>query len=128
MSLSYSKVGAAYKKTQTQSVVEVADPHAVVLAMLDELLKAMRAFANNADLKAGGDREVKSKSFARSLTIIYALQSSLDFEKGGDIANNLFQLYEYARHHRHHKADTKPQNNRLQKLLHNVFRLPHHEM
>ena len=61
MSLSYSKVGAAYKKTQTQSVAEVADPHAVVLAMLDELLKAMRAFANNADLKAGGDREVKSK-------------------------------------------------------------------
>ena len=97
MSLSYNKVGAAYKKTQTQSVAEVADPHAVVLAMLDELLKAMRAFANNADLKAGGDREVKSKSFARSLTIIYALQSSLDFEKGGDIANNLFQLYEYAR-------------------------------
>lgn len=81
MSLSYGKVGAAYKKTQTQSVVEVADPHAVVLAMLDELLKAMRAFANNADLKAGGDREVKSKSFARSLTIIYALQSSLDFER-----------------------------------------------
>ena len=40
---------------------------------------------------------MKSKHFARSLTIIYALQTSLDFEKGGEIAENLFQLYEFAR-------------------------------
>ena len=31
------------------------------------------------------------------MTIIYALQSSLDFEKGGEIARGLFQLYEYCR-------------------------------
>ena len=34
---------------------------------------------------------------SRSLTIIYALQSSLNFEEGGEIAENLFRLYEYAR-------------------------------
>jgi len=48
-------------------------------------------------LRAGGDHELKSKHFARALTIIYALQSSLDFEKGESIATNLFQLYEFAR-------------------------------
>ena len=32
---------------------------------------------------------------ARSLSSIYALQTSLNFEKGGKIATNLFQLYEY---------------------------------
>ena len=34
---------------------------------------------------------------ARSLSSIYALQTSLNFEKGGKIAINLFQLYEYCR-------------------------------
>jgi flagellar protein FliS len=34
---------------------------------------------------------------ARVLTSVYVLQSSLDFERGGDISTNLFQLYEYTR-------------------------------
>ena len=38
-----------------------------------------------------------SKYMARSLSSIYALQTSLNFEKGGKIATNLFQLYEYCR-------------------------------
>ena len=41
--------------------------------------------------------ESKSSSFAKSLTIIYSLQTSLDFENGGDISNNLFKIYEYSR-------------------------------
>ena len=57
----------------------------------------MQLFEANIDLRNGGDAEVKSKHFARALTIIYALQSSLDFEKGESIATNLFQLYEFAR-------------------------------
>lgn len=97
MSMNYGKVGAAYKNVERQAVAEISDPHAIVLTMFDELIKSMNVFADHADLKAGGVLELKSKNFARSLTIIYALQSSLDFEKGGDIANNLFQLYEYAR-------------------------------
>ena len=42
-------------------------------------------------------QEAKSSSFAKSLTIIYSLQTSLDFEKGGEISNNLFKIYEYSR-------------------------------
>ena len=41
--------------------------------------------------------EIRAEKMSRSLTIIYALQSSLDFEQGGEIAENLFRLYEYAR-------------------------------
>ena len=41
--------------------------------------------------------DTKSTSFAKSLTIIYSLQTSLDFEKGGEISNNLFRIYEYSR-------------------------------
>ena len=38
-----------------------------------------------------------SKYFVKCLTTIYSLQTSLDFENGGKIATNLFQLYEFCR-------------------------------
>jgi flagellar protein FliS len=65
--------------------------------MFNALLKSMGIFAENVDISNGGKLELKSKHFARALTIIYALQSSLDFEKGESIATNLFTLYEFAR-------------------------------
>ena len=39
----------------------------------------------------------KSKNMSKCLTIIYGLQTSLDFDNAPDIAGNLFQLYEFAR-------------------------------
>ena len=36
-----------------------------------------------------------SKNVSRSLTTIYSLQTSLDFDKGGEIAGNLAELYGY---------------------------------
>jgi len=95
--MNYNNITQAYQNAERQALEEMNDPHQIVLTMLDALLKSMRFFVDNIDLKNGGDAQLKSKHFARALTIIYALQSSLDFEKGGDIANNLFQLYEYAR-------------------------------
>lgn len=94
--MDYSKVSQAYKKTEEHSVYEIEDPHAIVETMLIELVKSMTIFVENIDLKTG-NLELKSKHFSRALTIIYGLQSSIDFEKGGDIANGLFQIYEYAR-------------------------------
>ena len=41
--------------------------------------------------------QIKSKNLSKSLSIIYGLQTSLDFDKALDIANNLFHLYEYCR-------------------------------
>ena len=86
----------AYRNTERQALEELNDPYEIILTMLDALIKSMTLFTENIDIKSG-NHEIKSKHFARALTIIYSLQSSLDFEKGGDIANNLFQLYEYAR-------------------------------
>ena len=34
----------------------------------------------------------------RSLAILHALQSCLDFENGGEISDNLFKLYEYSKY------------------------------
>ena len=39
----------------------------------------------------------QASQFSRALTILYGLQSSLNFDEGGEIAENLFRLYEYAR-------------------------------
>ena len=95
--MNYNNITKAYQNAEQQALEEMNDPHKIILTMLNALLKSMQLFVENIDLKNGGNAELKSKHFARALTIIYALQSSLDFEKGGDIANNLFQLYEYAR-------------------------------
>ncbi|MDC3298809.1 flagellar protein FliS [bacterium] len=95
--MNYQNITQAYQNAERQALEEMDDPHLIVLTMLNALLKSMQIFEVNIDLRAGGDHELKSKHFARALTIIYALQSSLDFEKGESVATNLFQLYEFAR-------------------------------
>ena len=86
----------AYSNSEREAVLEVEDPHAIISLMFDELIKAMGVFLNNLDLKSA-NTVARNNAFSRSLTLIYALQSSLNFEKGGDIADNLFTLYEFAR-------------------------------
>ena len=94
--MSVNKMMQAYTKSDHQTVAESNDPMAIVALLFDELIRAMQDFVVQSH-KDNGKKEVRSRQFSRSLTIIYALQSSLNFEEGGDIANNLFHLYEYAR-------------------------------
>ena len=63
---------------------------------LDELLRAMRSYANHVD-KDKSNKARKNNQFTRSLTMLYGLQSCLNFDEGGEVAENLFRLYEYAR-------------------------------
>lgn len=95
--MNFGKISQAYEDIEKQSLTDADDPHLVVSVLFKELLKSMTLFVDNINVRDGGDLNVKSKHFARSLTILYGLQSSLDFEKGGSIAENLFQLYEFAR-------------------------------
>ena len=93
--VNYNTASQAYKLTETAGLSEINDPHDIVNTLFKELLKSMNNFKDSL-----GDKEqidLKSKSFSRSLTIIYSLQTSLDFEKGGEISNNLFRIYEYSR-------------------------------
>ncbi len=96
MSQKYKKMTDVYQSTERNALAETEDPHKLVLIMFDALIKSMEIYIDNIDLKTA-DLELRSKHFSRSLTIIYSLQSSLDFEKGGEIATNLFQTYEFAR-------------------------------
>jgi len=92
----YKKMTDVYQSTERNALAETEDPHKLVLIMFDALIKSMEIYIDNIDLKTA-DLDLRSKHFSRSLTIIYSLQSSLDFEKGGEIATNLFQTYEFAR-------------------------------
>jgi flagellar protein FliS len=90
------KMMHAYANSEREAAVESDNPHALIAVMYDELLRSMNSFCANLE-KNNADLELRGKSMSRSLTIIYALQSSLNFEEGGEIAENLFRLYEYAR-------------------------------
>ena len=98
----------AYKKTQ-QSSNTVVSSHEIVRSLMKELLNSMQKIVldiqedrrkeelstfMNKDFKTKKALK-KSQNLSKSLSIIYGLQTSLDFDKALEIATNLFQLYEY---------------------------------
>ena len=100
-----------YKKTQ-QSSNEVTSSHQIVRILMKELINSMQKivldiqdekkrkldrFMIDRPYKEKNTRN-KSKNLSKSLSIIYGLQTSLDFDKALEISNNLFQLYEFCRY------------------------------
>ena len=100
----------AYKKTQ-QSSSSVTSSHEIVKTLMKELVNSMKKIVldiqdeekrkQNQILvdKAFEEKTArhKSKNVTKSLSIIYGLQTCLDFDKAPEIAINLFQLYEFVR-------------------------------
>ena len=102
-----SNVFNVYKKVKKSGDL-VKSPYEIVKIILNELQRNIHLMILEIDKKKAFTisrkfKEVKSsqnsisKYLVRSLTTIYSLQTSLDFEKGGTIATNLFQLYEFCR-------------------------------
>ena len=104
--MNYNKMLEAYSNSEKKAIVEAEDSHAMVLLLFDELIKTLRVFSENIKLD-NNNTNVRTENMSRALTIIYALQSSLDFEQGGEIAENLFRLYEYARQQVINEAKTQ---------------------
>ena len=84
-----------YKKTDQMNVTE-PDATSILIKCFDELIKSVKTFQTNIVPNTENFRR-KSSSFSRALTILYSLQSSIDFEKDLGIAKSLFQIYEYTR-------------------------------
>jgi flagellar protein FliS len=102
-----SNVLNVYKKVEKAGDV-IKSPYEIIKIILNELQRNIHLMILEIDKKKAFTisrkfKEVKSsqnaisKYLVRSLTTIYSLQTSLDFEKGGTIATNLFQLYEFCR-------------------------------
>ena len=99
------KILNAYKNANRDAVVESDDPQAMIMLLLDELLRAMRGYVSA--VSNNNSKEMrKNDQFTRSLTMLYGLQSCLNFDEGGEIAENLYRLYEYARVQLLHTSQT----------------------
>ena len=96
-----------YRKVEKSGDL-VKSPYEIVKVILNELQRHIHLMILEIDKKKAFTisrkfKEVKicqnsiSKYVVRCLTTIYSLQTSLDFEKGGEISNNLFKIYEYSR-------------------------------
>lgn len=83
-----------YAAVHSGSRTEGATPHGLVKILFDELLLALESAAL---AERQGDRMKVSDKQARAMSILFALESSLDYDKGGDVALGLAQIYREAR-------------------------------
>ena len=90
----FNAARARYQQVDVVSRVEGADPHALVAILYEELLKALDAMAIAAARKDFGQRGERQ---ARALRLLSGLETSLDFEKGGELALDLARVYREGR-------------------------------
>ena len=94
--MNYSASMKQYINTDIAAKTTNLNSHKIIEEILKELKKYMETLAYSIDNEPTVST-IKSKSFSKCLTAIYILQSSLDFEKGGEIADNLYSIYEFCK-------------------------------
>lgn len=84
----------AYKAVQTDVAVAAASPHNLIVLLFDGALAAIAAARTNL---AQENIEAKGLAVSKAIDIITnGLKVSLDQEAGGELAQNLADLYDYA--------------------------------
>lgn len=83
---------AAYRSVSAHGAVAEGDPHALVLTLFDAVLGRLTA-ARTCIEKAEVTR--KAGLLHSSVVLLGELRGSLDVQKGGQLAQNLSELYEY---------------------------------
>lgn len=91
--MSYLAARTQYRRTEDGILPDLVNPHEIVLVTLRELHRSLLVLSA---AQSEGQR-YPNTHVTRGLTAIYVLQSSLDFEQGGEIATNLFSVYEFVR-------------------------------
>ncbi|RVU34561.1 flagellar export chaperone FliS [Rheinheimera riviphila] len=86
----------AYKSVGVKNDLAVADPHRVIQLLMQGSLENMALAKGAIERK---DFVVKSKSVSKAMTIIAALQNSLDMAAGGEVSENLWSLYDFMVNH-----------------------------
>lgn len=81
-----------YQQTNAQSDIMDADPHRLIQMLLAGALDRLAIARGHMQR---GELRKKGEVLGRAMQIVGALQSSLNLDQGGDIAFNLYRLYDY---------------------------------
>jgi len=84
---------AAYQSVAAHGGVAAADPHRLIVLLIDGALERIAAARGAIEHNAV---EAKGKLLHRAVAIVDELRASLNLAAGGEIASNLADLYEYA--------------------------------
>lgn len=90
----YAAPGARYRDIDVAARVEGATPHGLVMIMFDEALKGIDTLSA---VEGTNDHVRRNAAQARVISLLHGLESSLDYKRGGEIANNLGRIYREAR-------------------------------
>ena len=94
--MNYSASMKQYINDEISAKTTSLNPHKIIEEVLKDLKKNMETLAYSIDNEPVVS-SIKSNSFSKSLTAIYILQSSLNFEDGKEIAENLYNIYEFCK-------------------------------
>ena len=94
--MNYSASMKQYINDEISAKTSSLNPHKIIEEVLIDLKKNMETLAYSLDHEPVVS-SIKSNSFSKSLTAIYILQSSLNFDEGKEIAENLYNIYEYCK-------------------------------
>ncbi|HKU15521.1 MAG TPA: flagellar export chaperone FliS [Steroidobacteraceae bacterium] len=90
--MSHAAKLAAYSSAQAHGGVAAADPHRLIVMLMDG---ALERISTARGCMTRGETADKARLLNRAVSIIGELRSSLDPKSGGQIAANLGELYDY---------------------------------
>lgn len=91
--MAFRKKGlASYGEVNVQAGTAYADSVQLIQMLFDGLIDSLSAAEGQIERK---EIQAKGESLSRATRIVLGLQGSLDLEKGGEIAANLADLYDY---------------------------------
>ena len=88
----YTRAAQSYGSVQLVTGVATADNVQLIQMLFDGLAESLataRGYIENDNIQE------KSNALARASRIVVGLQGALDFERGGELATNLNELYAY---------------------------------
>ena len=92
MSFEKQQALKSYQTVGAHAQVAAADPYRLVQLMLANVIERLVAARGSLER---GEVPRKAEQISKAVAVINALDSSLNFEQGGEIAANLHGLYDY---------------------------------